>query len=410
MTQNITTHDHPTINPQIPIGWDEVKLGDLGTLARGKSKHRPRDDQKLFGGAYPFIQTGEVKAVNKYITNFSNTYSDFGLKQSKLWSENTLCITIAANIAEIAILKIPACFPDSIIGFTADNNNTNIDFIFYLLKHFKSEIQSYGRGSVQDNINLGTFETHSFLVPTSTTEQQAIASILSSLDDKIELLRDQNKTLEDLGQKLFQRELAENGANWEERRLGELGQIICGKTPSTVNPQNFDGDVPFIKIPDMHGQMFVIQTNQTLSEIGANTQKNKFVPANSLCVSCIATVGVVSITTENSQTNQQINSIVPNNVNFLEWIYYSILDRKSDLMTLGAGGAVTLNVNTGLFSNFEILIPNEESLAGFHDTVSPIFSKILANTQQIQTLSQTRDTLLPRLMSGEVRVGVECNI
>jgi len=103
----------------LPSGWIWGKLSDLGELARGKSKHRPRNDKKLFGGKYPFIQTGEVRAANRIIKKYEQTYSEFGLEQSKLWQKGTLCITIAANIAETAFLGFDACFPDSIVGFSA---------------------------------------------------------------------------------------------------------------------------------------------------------------------------------------------------------------------------------------------------------------------------------------------------
>lgn len=94
--------------------WIPKKLNELGYVGRGKSKCRPRNDPSLYGGEYPFIQTGEIKAANLYISDYVQTYNDKGLSQSKLWPPQTLCITIAANIAETAILKIPACFPDSV--------------------------------------------------------------------------------------------------------------------------------------------------------------------------------------------------------------------------------------------------------------------------------------------------------
>jgi type I restriction enzyme, S subunit len=100
-----------------PVGWRMVALAELGKVARGKSKHRPRNDPRLLGGPYPFIQTGDVRRSTGYIRDYSATYSEFGLAQSKLWPEGTLCITIAANIAETGILTFPACFPDSVVGF-----------------------------------------------------------------------------------------------------------------------------------------------------------------------------------------------------------------------------------------------------------------------------------------------------
>lgn len=113
------------------MSWDFKTLDELGIIARGKSKHRPRNDKKLFGGAYPFIQTADVKKANLYISEYSETYNEVGLAQSKLWNPGTLCITIAANIADTGILSISACFPDSIMGFIAYDGISDVRFIKY---------------------------------------------------------------------------------------------------------------------------------------------------------------------------------------------------------------------------------------------------------------------------------------
>ena len=97
--------------------WKKVTLDKMGVVSRGKSKHRPRNDARLFGGKYPFIQTGDIGSAGLYVLDYSQTYNEEGLAQSKLWAKDTLCITIAANIADTALLAFPACFPDSIIGF-----------------------------------------------------------------------------------------------------------------------------------------------------------------------------------------------------------------------------------------------------------------------------------------------------
>src|SRR6266567_4366060 len=113
--------------------WQTKALSDLGTFQRGKSKHRPRNDKKLFeGGIYPLVQTSEVKEANLYIRSHTEAYNDFGLKQSKLWPENTLCITIAANIAETALLGYPMCFPDSVVGFNAYKDESSELFMHYV--------------------------------------------------------------------------------------------------------------------------------------------------------------------------------------------------------------------------------------------------------------------------------------
>ncbi len=144
-------------------GWKQKTLEEIATaFGRGKSRHRPRNAPHLYGGKFPFVQTGDIRNADHVITEYSQTYSDAGLTQSKLWPKGTICITIAANIAETAILGFDACFPDSVIGVVANPKEADVDFIEYLLQSFKARIQSMGKGSAQANINMGTFENERF--------------------------------------------------------------------------------------------------------------------------------------------------------------------------------------------------------------------------------------------------------
>ena len=149
----------------IPEGWEAKKLTELGFMARGKSKHRPRNDPSLYGGEYPFIQTGEVKSCLLYITDYEKTYNDKGLAQSKIWQPGTLLITIAANIAETAIITMPACFPDSIVGFVADSSQVTPEFLKYRIDDIKVQMQNFSRGTAQDNLSLEKIKLFDFLVP-----------------------------------------------------------------------------------------------------------------------------------------------------------------------------------------------------------------------------------------------------
>jgi len=258
---------------------------------------------------------------------------------------------------------------------------------------------SSGRQRVQTDV----VKQHLFLLP-SLPEQRAIASVLSSLDDKIDLLHRQNATLEKMAETLFREWFVEKGnPEWEERPLSEFGQIICGKTPSKKKPEYFDGEYPFIKIPDMHGKTFVFDTQDSLSEEGFLSQKNKALPAKSINVSCIATVGLVTMNAFPSQTNQQINSVIPDD----EYRYYLYCEMKNSydiLHAMASGGTATLNLNTGNFSKIPVLQPDGETIDRFNEIVSPMFDKVFENQTQIRTLTALRDTLLPKLMSGEVRV------
>jgi len=169
-------------------GWKQKTLKEIATtFGRGRSKHRPRNEPKLYGGKYPFVQTGDIRNADHFITAFSQTYSEAGLAQSKLWPKGTICITIAANIAETAILDFDACFPDSVIGVVANPKEADVGFIEYLLQSFKARIQAMGKGSAQANINMGTFENERFPFPT-VAEQKQIVTRLDSLSKETQRL------------------------------------------------------------------------------------------------------------------------------------------------------------------------------------------------------------------------------
>lgn len=167
--------------PAIPEEWHYIALKYLGDLGRGKSKHRPRNDPKLFvDGKYPFIQTGDVKAATNCITSFTKQYGEFGLSQSKLWPKGTLCITIAANIAETAFLGIDACFPDSIVGFTP-NESILAEYVRYFVESQKIRLWAFAPATAQKNINLDTLEN--LIVPYCSIDEQRV--VISEIESRL---------------------------------------------------------------------------------------------------------------------------------------------------------------------------------------------------------------------------------
>ncbi len=189
--------------------WEEKTLKEISIdFGRGKSKHRPRNDKILYDGIYPFIQTGDIRNCNHYITNYTQTYNEIGLAQSKIWKKGTICITIAANIAETGILTFDGCFPDSIIGLYVNEEIANNLFVEYLLQFFKTQIQSLSKGSAQANINMQTFENKKFPFP-PLLEQQNIVIKLDMLSTEINQLEEiyQQKIieLEDLKKSILQK-------------------------------------------------------------------------------------------------------------------------------------------------------------------------------------------------------------
>ena len=152
-------------------------MPQLGELNRGKSKHRPRDDAALYGGPYPFIQTGDVRRSDGSITEYSQTYSEFGLKQSRLWPIGTLCITIAANIAETGILKLEACFPDSVVGFVSEQGYPTTEYVEFFIRTARDGLDRFASATAQKNINLEVLEAVAVPTPPLAEQRRIVAEV-----------------------------------------------------------------------------------------------------------------------------------------------------------------------------------------------------------------------------------------
>lgn len=188
--------------------------------------------------------------------------------------------------------------------------------------------------------------------------------------------------------------------DWKEVTVDDIAtEVICGKTPPTSDSANYGSSVPFITIPDMHGSVYTTSTERFLSDKGVATQANKTLPENSICVSCIASVGLVCLTAEPSQTNQQINSIICKKDISPFYVYIKMTTLTEYLKQLGAGGSTTLNVNKTLFGQIPILLPDERTMTAFHEKVKPLFAAIRANQYEMQHLETMKSLLLTRISS-----------
>jgi type I restriction enzyme S subunit len=170
----------------LPEGWTWATMPQLGELNRGKSKHRPRDDKALYGGPFPFIQTGDVRRSDGSITDFTQTYSEIGLTQSRLWPPGTLCITIAANIAETGILKLKACFPDSVVGFIPHLGSPTVEYVECFIRTARDGLDRFASATAQKNINLEVLEA--VAIPTPPFAEQI--RIVAEVDRHLSIIRE----------------------------------------------------------------------------------------------------------------------------------------------------------------------------------------------------------------------------
>lgn len=301
-----------------------------------------------------------------------------------------------------------------------DNAEADINYIYYYLSQDTVIIElaaKAGGAANQANISPAHIKGLSFPCPDLAT-QHKIGNILRSYDKLIENNQKQIKLLEEAAQRLYKEWFVDlrfpgyedvaviDGVpeGWRYKRVEEFGEVITGKTPSTSKTEYYGGNIPFVTIPDMHGNVFPLVTEKTLTKVGADTQKNKYLPVNSVIVSCIATVGLVNIAVEACQTNQQINSVILQNDNELYFFYESMKRIKALLDGVGSNGATMTNVNKTKFSNIKVLYPVEDLIKRYNELCKPIFDKILALSKSIIKAEQARDRLLPKLMNREFEV------
>ena len=273
-------------------------------------------------------------------------------------------------------------------------------------KWFTRYCEFLGQGSAREYCRFNNISEIEIEFP-SIEEQKKIVEQYTVLQNRIAIKKQINDNLEATALTFYKSFFVDfepfglvQPASWKEVTIDDIAtEVICGKTPPTADSENYGGSIPFITIPDMHGNVYTTSTERFLSDKGAATQSNKTLPENSICVSCIASVGLVCLTAEPSQTNQQINSIICKNNVSPFYIYIKMTTLTEHLKQLGAGGSTTLNVNKTLFGQIPILLPDESTMKEFHKIVEPLFSAIRANQYEMQHLESLKSLLLTQISS-----------
>lgn len=408
--------------------WKEVDIEQtsIEIIDGDRGKNYPKNNELTNSGYCLFLSAANVTKNGLQFSNnsFITKEKDALLRKGKLMPKD-IVLTTRGTVGNVGFYSDDVPYPNMRInsGMVIIRPGEDFDtmFLYQYLRscYFRAQITQFQSGSAQPQLPISTLQKMKVIKP-NIDAQRRIASILSSLDRKIELNNKINADLEEMAQAIFKNwfvdfepfkdgkfvdsELGMIPEGWKVGCLGDMGNIVCGKTPSKSNSNYYGGDIPFIKIPDMHGNVFVENSEDRLTEEGSLSQIKKLIPPYSLMVSCIATVGLVSINTKSSHTNQQINTVIPHNKSALFYLYQHMKNNEEFLKNMGRGGTTTLNVNTRSFSNIRLLIPSEIALEQFHRVVEGLFKKIELNLHESRTLSLLRDTLLPRLMSGELEV------
>ena len=298
----------------------------------------------------------------------------------------------------------PAYFMFEII----DNSILNEDYLMMWFRRPEFDRLCWLRtdGSVRGGITWDDICRMKVPVP-RLDEQIEIVQSYQAITDRIALKKQINDNLEATALTIYKSFFVDfepfdfsQPDDWKEVTVDDIAtEVICGKTPPTSDSANYGSSVPFITIPDMHGSVYTTSTERFLSDKGVATQANKTLPENSICVSCIASVGLVCLTAEPSQTNQQINSIICKKDISPFYVYIKMTTLTEYLKQLGAGGSTTLNVNKTLFGQIPILLPDERTMTAFHEKVKPLFAAIRANQYEMQHLETMKSLLLTRISS-----------
>ena len=416
--------------------WNTKKLNELGTFNRGKSKHRPRNDLKLFkNGIYPFIQTGDIKNSILYISSHTQNYNEFGLAQSKLWNKGTLCITIASNIADTAVLAYPMCFPDSVVGFIANPTESSEIFMHYIFTYIQKYIQNSVIGSIQDNINIDYLQNLEFKIP-SKEYQEKITFILSSIDKKIELNNKINSELENMAKTIYDywflqfefpndegKPYKSSGGKmvWNEELKKEIPdgwKLISIKEciqhiKTGLNPRNNfklgTGNIKYITVKNLTTSGNINFSNCDLIDEEARIIVNNRseIKKGDILFASIAPLGRCFIIQENPKDwdiNESVFTIRPNydkiSSEFLYMFFMSeYFIKKAEASSTGS---IFSGIRINTIGNMKILIPDKKIIDSFTDKVNNLFYNKFKNNQESQELISLRDYLLPLLMNGQV--------
>ncbi len=423
------------MHERTPKGWTRKRLDHLGFVGRGKSKHRPRNDPSLYGGQYPFIQTGEVKAADLYIAEYGETYNEKGLAQSKLWPAGTLCITIAANIAETAILKMEACFPDSVVGFIANPKEADTRFVKYQIDTIKLRMQNISHGTTQDNLSLEKLLSFDLLVPPVPLQKQ-IGNLIGAYDELIEHNRRRIAILEEMARALYhewfvnflapgirlrkampaERKISGKDVfpeGWEIGRLGDqMVAIEAGKRPKGGATEAEDG-VPSIGAENINGignhdfagekyvpraffdemrRGIVRDRDVALYKDGAHIGRSSYFRDGFPHVECCVNEHVFLLRATGMRLTQ--NGL---------YLWLRELGTVAAIRGTNANAAQP-GINQQSVSGLSVVVPDTKTAGRFDELVEPMLANSISLAKRSRTLRQTRDLLLPRLISGEVSV------
>ncbi|MGI2286790.1 MULTISPECIES: restriction endonuclease subunit S [unclassified Mammaliicoccus] len=420
--------------------FNSIKIKDtnIELIDGDRGKNYPKNHEMMDSGHTLFLNNKNIAKnfLDDSFGNFITEDKSDSLKKGKL-CRNDIVLSTRGSVGNVGFyhskIQMNHIRINSGMIILRNNDKKFLDeylYIFLRSPYMQNKFKEFISGSVQNHLPIRDLQQIEIMYP-PIYYQSYIIKIIMNIEEKIKINNQIIANLEELSQTLFKRWFVdfefpdENGNPYKssggEMLESELGMIpkgweiitindfannnvITGKTPSTKIRENYsETGIPFLTIPDMHNDIFALNTERYISELGIEKLSKKVLPKNSLSISCIATPGLISIIANDTLTNQQINSFTPNE-NALYYLYFKLKGMKDYIRDLGSGGSATLNLNKTQFSKIKLVKPINEILYKYDKLVSPNFKMILNIQKEIQQLTQLRDTLLPKLMSGEIEI------
>ena len=401
--------------------WKEYRYTDLATMIGGGTPKTSVPD--YWNGEIPWLSVKDFVPVTKYVYDTEKHISELGLLNSstKLLEKNDIVISARGTIGAMAMIPYPMCFNQSCFGLRG-NNVVDKNFLYYLTRTKVNELRKSAHGSVFDTITKETFDNLRCLVPPLQT-QQKIGNTLSSLDSKIELNKRINDNLEQQAQALFkswfvdfepfkegkfvESELGMIPESWGVCSAETIFKINIGKTPPRKEQQWFsninNGNVKWISISDLgSNEIFIEDSKEYLTKEAISKFNIIVVPEDTILVSFKLTVGRVGISNCELTTNEAVARFYLPKSYFREYTYLSL--KNYNYARLGSTSSIATAVNSKIIKNMKLLIPPVTIISEFSKRINPLFNAIRIYENEIRNLSKIRNTLLPELMSGKLKI------
>lgn len=417
---------------------DQVhRLSDVINLIGGGTPKRSINE--YWDGDIPWLSVKDFNHGGRYVEESEETITQLGLEKSstKLLKPGMLIISARGTVGELAQLKSEMAFNQSCYGIDAKTHYLDNDYLYYLLKLKIRELKSIAHGSVFDTITRDTFENIEVEIP-SKHAQKAIAHILGTLDDKIELNKKMNQTLEEIAQAIFKSwfvdfdpvrakadgrptglppeisdlfpdelvdsEIGEIPNGWEVSPFTNTFSFFSGGTPKTSVEEYWGGNLPWFSIADLNASSpWVTETEKSITELGLSKCSAKLIVSGTTIVTARGTVGKVALAGQEMAINQSCYAMAPALGYPYTWLYLQTL-ALVDQLRANAHGSVFDTITRNTFEQFLILSAPEAVLNAFDEISSPLFERMRTSDLESKTLRDLRDTLLPKLICGEIRI------